>query len=224
MKFYDAKEAGSILGISSVRVTQVLKADCRTTRADGMGPNKCLYKMSTIKKEQERRLKQLKEEETRYIAQELKQAPRPSEAHLSLSEAHRYLKRRVSKQVITDNVICVHKGKTKFFLISDLDKLPANAKRRPRKNKKLVSRRCSQCGVTTNKQDGICRTCAAQSDTYGVMIKQKLSNRTCTICGKRLYMNQYKCDECTEDRKPEFYDQEESYADDFAGQALLSNI
>ncbi len=220
MKIYNSKEAAELLGISPTRVTQLIKPFTRAKRKHQSGLTRCFYTMEQIQAELARRATAAAEKAALRTAKELAAAGgRPGPDYLTLDEARAYTGR--TGGVITYNTKITYRNKIRFFRKADLDAIPANADARP---KKAVQKFCLQCGDIHKCRGDLCKRCAAAAadDRYNVRITNQLGTRRCKICGRPLFIGQYRCSKCRQDRRPaDEYTQVGNYLDAYPGRALV---
>lgn len=195
MKYHTSIEVGKILGVSGIRVTQIMTYDCFETTCSGMG-RRYLYSDKTIQKFLDNRDKEHKHKVRNLIKKELKGVARPDGGYLTPTEASEFSGR--TKTVIANHLKPKWVGSKRFYLRTDLISMPASAKPRVRgkAGKKTVA--ICECGRTFMRNNAfpkcpVCMYGVDKNDPYGVIVPLKKGVRKCPICGKPLFIGQLTC-------------------------------
>ena len=203
MKLLTSKEVGVILGVSNIRVTQILKHDVYQPPINGRG-RRYMYKQSSVDKFKIAREAEAKLKTTQRISRELRRDNRPSENYLTITEAA--ILSGLSKNTIATHLTAKYVRSSKFYHKDQVLALPKDAvPLKPAKPGKKRSAVC-ECGRTFDCKNAqtkchVCRGQVNPDDPYDIMLIKKKGTRKCPGgCGTLLFVGQHTCGRvaCTE--------------------------
>ena len=194
MVYLTSKEVGEQLGVSAIRVTQIMHHDLYEAPISGRG-RRYLYKQSTVDALVTQRAYETNLANQKLIAKELRRADRPAEDYLTITEAA--ILSGLPKSVIESHVRPRYVRSCKFYFKDRVLRIPKDAKaiRAPGTKRKTI---CA-CGKLYNSSDGstechACRNKINPEDPYNIMVTQKKGTRKCPGgCGKLLFVGQHTC-------------------------------
>ena len=195
MKFLTAKEAGELVGVSAIRLTQLIRPDSHEPTPTGAG-RRYLYSPTSVKRFIRQREKEAKAKREKFIKRELKGVTRPGPEYMTPTEAAHFS--GFSKTTIANNCPIKYVHGKKFYSQRDIQRIPAGATPRAKGNAGKKSAAICECGRTfmRNAATTKCIVCLQgfdPNDPYGTIMPRKKGTRKCPICGQTLFIGQYTC-------------------------------
>ena len=195
MGLYNSDEAAEIVGVSRIRLTQLIRPDSFTAK-EGCGGKRGLYTRETIDDFIVSRKEQGQIKRRKMILRELEGTIRPSAEYLTITEAAEFCGRE--KGVISHNVKPKYSKGKMFYRQRDLLNIPVDARPRPKGDIGKQSGAICECGrmFTRSLSEPECPVCmhgVDKEDVDNVKIVRKKGTRKCPVCGKVLFVGQYTC-------------------------------